>query len=98
VDVPEPVVLTVDGEIFRALADTQQPGAWHLTWVSGPNAGYGFTTRRSHQQWESSEEWEKAVRSFLAEIDPTTGYLSDSGGRIRQAAGGRRVCTPAPAR
>ncbi len=48
-----------------------------MTWVSGPSAGYGFTTRRSDQQWESHGELEKAVRSFLAEIDPTTGYLSD---------------------
>ncbi len=76
-DVPEPVVLTVDGEIFRAQADTQQPGAWHVAWVSGPNAGYGFTTRCSDHQWESREKLEGAVRSFLAEIDPTTGYLSD---------------------
>ena len=76
-DVPEPVVLTVDGETFRALADARQPGTWRMAWVSGPNAGYGFTTRRSDLQWESREELEKGVRSFLAEIDPTTGYLSD---------------------
>lgn len=75
--VPEPVVLTVDGETFRAQADAQQLGTWHVAWVNGPNAGYGFTTRRSDQQWESREELEKGIRSFLAEIDPTTGYLSD---------------------
>ncbi|WP_298890158.1 hypothetical protein [uncultured Serinicoccus sp.] len=76
-NVPEPAVLTVDGETFRAQADAEQPGTWHVAWVSGPGAGYGFTTRRFDQQWESREELEKGIRSFLAEIDPTTGYLSD---------------------
>ncbi|MFK5647226.1 hypothetical protein ACI3ET_11950 [Ornithinimicrobium sp. LYQ121] len=77
-DVPDPVVLIVDGETFSARADVQQPGAWHMDWVSVPNPGYGFTTRRSDQQLESRAELEKGVRSFLAEIDVNgTGYLSD---------------------
>ena len=75
-DLPEPVDLTVGGEIFRAQPDPQQPGAWHVTWVSGPNAGYGFTTRRSDHRWAHGQ-LRKAVQPFLAEIDPTTGYLRD---------------------
>ena len=74
---PEPIVLIVNGETFRARADAQQPGAWHVDWVSGPNVGYGFTTRRSDHQWESREQLDRGVRSFLDEIDPATGYLRD---------------------
>ncbi|UUZ59884.1 hypothetical protein [Nocardioides sp. B-3] len=42
-DVPEPVLLTVDDETFRARADPDQPGARHLDWVSGPNDGVEST-------------------------------------------------------
>lgn len=77
VDVPEPVLLNVDDETFRARADPDQPGAWHLDWVSGPNDGYGFTTRRSDSGWGTQEDWEDQIRSFLHEIDPETGYLAE---------------------
>lgn len=77
VEIPDPIVLIVNGESFRARADAQQPGAWHVEWVSGPNVGYGFTIKRSDHQWESREEMERAVRSILDGMDPTTGYLRD---------------------
>lgn len=76
-EIPEPIVLTVDGETFKARADAEQPGAWHVDWVSGPNEGYGFITRRSDHQWESRDDLERAVRSFLDAIDPDTGYSRD---------------------
>jgi beta-lactamase class D len=76
-EIPEPMLLTVNGETFRARADADQPGAWHLHWVSGPTEGYGFTTRRSDHRWGSRAELEQAVRSFLDEIDPETGYMRD---------------------
>jgi hypothetical protein len=77
VDVPEPMMLVVDGETFQARADPEQPGAWHLDWVNGPHDGYGFTTRRSDSRWAPREELEDQIRSFLQEIDPETGYLTE---------------------
>ncbi len=77
VDIPEPVVLAVSGETFKASADPSQPGAWHLDWVSGPNEGYGFTTRSADHSWESRGELERAVQSFLDMIDPQTGYIRE---------------------
>jgi len=77
VEIPDPIVLIVNGESFRARADAQQPGAWHVDWGSGPNVGYGFTIKRSDHQWESREEIERAVRSILDGMDPTTGYPRD---------------------
>ena len=76
-DVPEPIVLTVDGETFQVRADPEQPGAWHLDWMSGPNDGYGFTTRRSDSSWDAQDDFEDQIRSFLNEIDPNTGYLAE---------------------
>ena len=61
VETPEPIVLFVNSETFRARADAQQPGAWHVDWVSGPHVGYGFTTRRSYHQCEAREELGMAV-------------------------------------
>jgi len=73
----DPIDLIANGESFRARADAQQPGAWHVDWVSGPDVGYGFTIRPSDHQRESREEMERDVRSFLDAMDPTTGYLRD---------------------
>ncbi|RNI22965.1 hypothetical protein EFY87_08560 [Flexivirga caeni] len=69
--------MAVDEELFTAVADPGQPGAWHLTWVSGPNAGYGYTTRRSDHQWADPPDLIDGARAFLAEINPETGYLED---------------------
>ncbi|WP_446666950.1 hypothetical protein [Flexivirga sp. B27] len=74
---PLPTVLAVDEERFTAVADPDQPGAWHLTWDTGPNPGYGYTTRRSDHQWANTTDLISGARSFLAEIDPQTGYLAD---------------------
>ena len=67
--------LDVDGETFEAARDPEQPGAVHFTWVSGPNPGYGFTSRRSDQGEMTEEEQVDAIRGFLAQIDPVTGYI-----------------------
>lgn len=76
-EIPQPMDLTVEGETFRARPDPDQPGAWHLTWLNGPNDGYGFTTRRSDHVWAERPALEEGIRSFLAEINPDTGYLAD---------------------
>lgn len=64
-----------DGELFTAVTDPDQPGAWHLSWDTGPIPGYGYMTRRSDHQWADPADLIGGVRNFLAEIDPKTGYL-----------------------
>jgi hypothetical protein len=68
--------LTVDGETFDVTYDPEQPGTYHYAWLSGPNPGYGFSSRRSdHTDRETVAEHEAAIRDFLVNIDPATGYL-----------------------
>lgn len=73
---PQPRRFTVHGETFLAEADAHQPGAWHLTWESGPHEGYGFTVRRSDHTWDTGALPDLA-RDFLSQIDPKTGHLKD---------------------
>jgi hypothetical protein len=68
-------VVIVDGETFRIRRRDLRTYDYH--WVTGPNAGYGFTSGSSVEVARSSEHHEEAIRGFLAGIDPDTGYLSD---------------------
>lgn len=68
--------VVVDGETFDVDKDG---GANHLTWVSGPNAGYGFTLGRSDGSSLTEDEARNAIRGFLASIDPETGYVAGDG-------------------
>lgn len=63
----------VDGETFEV---STGEGTHSLTWVSGPNPGYGFTTVRSDGAELTPEQLEAAIRDFLSNIDPATGYLA----------------------
>ena len=74
---PQPATLVVGDEQFTARAHPEQPGAWHLTWDTGPNPGYGYTTRRSDHHWAEPADLVPGAKAFLAEIDPDTGYLED---------------------
>ena len=63
----------VDGETFT-VRTRDSDGSNHYDWVSGPNKGYGFSVSGSAEP--RSREWHAAeIRSFLAAIDPATGYL-----------------------
>ena len=72
---PAPVLLTlhVDSEVFTLRA--AEHGGTHYDWVSGPNPGYGFTCSAPPDVPEA--EHRDAVRSFLAQVDPRTGYLAE---------------------
>jgi hypothetical protein len=63
----------VDGETF-AVRRRDDDGSNHYDWVSGPNNGYGFSVGGSSEPI-SHERHVAAIRGFLAEIDPATGYL-----------------------
>ncbi len=65
--------LDVDGELFaiRRAAD----GGTAYYWLSGPNEGYGFGSSGTPSR--SAKEHRDCIRTFLAMIDPTTGYIGD---------------------
>ena len=67
--------LTVDGERFEVSADPDQPGLYHYAWLSGRHPGYGFSGRRSDHGDGMTAEHEEAIRSFLAQVNPVTGYI-----------------------
>lgn len=67
-------------------------GAAHqVTWLTGPNAGYGYsgmlagTSGMSPESIEAviavamgdDERLRRDIRAFLAEIDPATGFLRE---------------------
>jgi hypothetical protein len=65
--------LEVDGEVFQLRPD--QYGGSDYTWLSGPNPGYGFCLSPTPDM--SLDNHRENIRGFLAEIDPTTGYLRE---------------------
>jgi hypothetical protein len=67
--------LEVDGEVFDVQVDAR--GGSQYSWVSGPNAGYGFGSSGSGSQ-RPREQHAERIRSFLSMIDPMTGYISDN--------------------
>ncbi|WP_083414005.1 hypothetical protein [Curtobacterium sp. MCBA15_013] len=77
--------IVVDGETFRLTIDGP---SYQLTWLTGPNPGYGFggTLAGAGSVPERSAllaahltdtDLIAQIREFLLEIDPTTGYLRD---------------------
>ena len=73
--VPGPVlfILDVDGERFAVRRASD--GGTAYDWLSGPNRGYGFgSSGTPHRSRESHRE---SIRTFLAQIDPATGYIGD---------------------
>lgn len=65
--------LEVDGELFAIRPDEQ--GGTDYTWLSGPNKGYGFSESPTPNQ--SLDARRESIRNFLAQIDPTMGYIED---------------------
>lgn len=72
---PGPVLLRleVDGELFAVRASGG--GGTAYDWLSGPNDGYGFGSSGSPAR--SVAEHRESIRTFLAQIDPATGYIGD---------------------
>lgn len=73
---PGPVLLRleVDGELF-AVREGAGGGSVY-DWLSGPNEGYGFGS--SGPATRSVPEHRESIRTFLAQIDPATGYIGDT--------------------
>jgi hypothetical protein len=72
---PGPVLhrLDVDGELFAVREGGD--GGTAYDWLTGPNDGYGFGSSGSPTR--SAAEHREAIRTFLAQIDPATGYIGD---------------------
>lgn len=70
---PETFRLTVDGEEFEVVRINDR--SYDYSWLSGPNAGYGFRSTANAPGVDFDHE--EAIRNFLAGIDPETGYLED---------------------
>jgi hypothetical protein len=72
----DPISMTVDGQDFRIRARADRPGEYDFDWLNGPH-DYGFGINRAGGSAMTPPEMEKAIRDFLAEIDPATGYLRE---------------------
>jgi hypothetical protein len=71
----QPVRVTVDGEDFEITTSPERPGQYHYDWISGPNAGYGFSSASSDGRPSTTDDHEEAIRNFLGQVDPETGYI-----------------------
>jgi len=65
--------LDVDGERFAIRQHGDDGTAYD--WLSGPNKGYGFASSGTANR--SMDEHRESIRTFLAMIDPNTGYIGD---------------------
>lgn len=68
-------VVVVDGETFTVRVRVD--GTHDFGWSSGPNAGYGFSSGYPVGFAPADETIERDLRTFLAMIDPQTGYIAD---------------------
>jgi hypothetical protein len=72
----EPSVrVEVDGEVFDVVARRDRPGQYDYAWISGPNHGYGFSSASSDGRSSTAADHEAAIRDFLSQIDPETGFI-----------------------
>jgi hypothetical protein len=72
----DPIMMIVDGQDFRIRERAEKPGEYDFDWLSGPH-DYGFGITRADGSAMTLPEMEEAIRNFLAEIDPATGYLKE---------------------
>ncbi|HET8915578.1 MAG TPA: hypothetical protein VFM91_07735 [Propionibacteriaceae bacterium] len=72
----DPVELVVEGEKFVVTRRAGSSGTYDFAWISHP-ASYGFSVGGSGDWHPDRAELIEEIRSFLADIDPATGYLRD---------------------
>ena len=72
----DPVELIVDGESFVVTRRAVSPGTYDFDWTSHP-ASYWFTVGANVEWKPDRAELTAEIRSFLAEVDPESGYLPD---------------------
>lgn len=77
--------IEVSGERFRVERSPDDPRQLNVTWLTGPHRGYGFSTSAidwsdscetaALEETDASTRLESSIRSFLSQINPTTGYI-----------------------
>lgn len=72
-----PYETVVNGETWLVRQRTTEPGTYDFDWVSGPNENYGFTLASSDGSASTATEIDDAIRQFLTDVDPETGYISE---------------------
>ena len=72
----EPVEIVVDGQRFVVTRRAASAGTYDFDWVNHP-ASYGFTVGANVEWRPDRAEMTEEIRSFLAAVDPETGYLPD---------------------
>ena len=72
----DPMELVVEGQRFLVTRRAESPGTYDFDWISHPES-YGFTLAAGDEWRPDHDELAEQIRSFLAEIDPDTGYLPD---------------------
>ena len=72
----DPVELIIDGEQFVVTRRAGSTGTYDFAWTSHP-ASYGFTIGSNADWHPDRAELAEQIRSFLADIDPKTGYLRE---------------------
>jgi len=72
----DPVELIVDGEQFVVTRRAGSTGTYDFAWTSHP-ASYGFTIGSNADWHPDRAELAEQIHSFLADIDPKTGYLRE---------------------
>lgn len=70
-----PIRVEVDGQLFEVRARPDRPGQYDFAWVAGPNPDYGFSSASSDGSAMSVGDFEAAIRNFIAQVDPETGYI-----------------------
>ena len=67
--------MVVDGEQFDVSTRAGEPGVYDFRWTSCPNEGYGFGSAGHVGGCMTDAELGDAIRNFLSQVDPTTGYI-----------------------
>jgi hypothetical protein len=67
-----PTRVVVNGHLFDVAVRRSQ---YDFTWISGPTAGYGFSLSASDDRPMTQTQLEEAIRNFLGQVDPETGYV-----------------------
>jgi hypothetical protein len=71
----EPWRISVDGEEFEVSRPDSTPGSYSLTWLTGPDLGYGFGFSTHPPVQADRARLEESIREFLAQVDPRTGHI-----------------------
>ena len=63
--------LEVDGEVFEVVHSPTRGSSY--AWLTGPHTGYGFGS--SGPMPPTLDDHRAAIRNFLEQIDPETGFI-----------------------